>query len=130
MHPHRPTGVCCWKDHPLSNIARVTIAGHEAVTEVVEVTSKQFLLLPADKAQSLCLDLAVDIDQKLLKESSHLQYVVALSHHDVVAVVLQLCEFLSIMSSSSPGHQMDAGAICSIWEHWDTGVHHKMHAAH
>ena len=102
---------------PLSNIARVTIAGHEAVTEVVKVISKQVLLLPADKAQSLCLDLAVDIDQKLLKESLHLQYVVALSHHDVVAVVLELCEFSSILSSSSPGHQMDAVAICSIWEH-------------
>ena len=63
----------------MPNIARVTIAGHEVVTEVVEVISKQVLLLPADKAQSLCLDLAVDIDQKLLKESSLLQYVVALS---------------------------------------------------
>ena len=84
-------------------------------------------MLPADKAQSLCLDLAVDIDQKLLKESSHLQYVVALSHHDVVAAVLQLCEFSSILPSSSPGHQMDAGDIYCIW---DTGVHHKMHAAH
>ena len=86
--------------------------------EVVVVISKQVFLLPADKAQSLCLDLAVDIDQKLLTESSHLQYVVALSHHDVVAVVLQLCEFSSILSSSSPGHQMDAVAICSIWEHY------------
>ena len=51
----------------MSNIARVTITGHEAVTEVVVVISKQVILLPADKAQSLCLDLAVDIDQKLLR---------------------------------------------------------------
>ena len=62
--------------------------------EVVVVISKQVLLLPADKAQSLCLDLAVDINEKLLKESWHLQCVVALSHHDVVAVVLQLLVFL------------------------------------
>ena len=86
--------------------------------EVVIVISKQVILLQADKAQSLCLDLAVDIDQNLLKELSHLQYVVALSHHDVVAVVLQLCEFSATLSSSSPGHQMDAVAICSIWEHY------------
>ena len=61
------------------------MSAHEAVTEVVVVISKQVLLLPADKAQSLCLNLAVDIEQKLLKELSLMQY--------VVAVVLQLCEF-------------------------------------
>ena len=84
--------------HISLSLSVFVISAHEAVTEVVVVISKQVILLPADKAHSLCLDLAVDIDQKLLKESSHLQYVVALSHHDVVAVVLQLCEF----SSSCP----------------------------
>ena len=113
------------------HIYHIVISAHEAVTDVGVVISKQVLLLPADKAQSLCLNLAVDIDQKLMKESSHLQYVVALSHHDVVAVVLQLCEFSSILSSTQ---SWPPDGCCSYLFHvgtpWDTGVHHKMHAAH
>ena len=76
--------------HISLSLSAFVFSAHETVAEVGIVISKQRILLPADKAQSLCLDLAVHIDQKLLKESSHLQYVVALSHHDVVAVVLQL----------------------------------------
>ena len=49
------------------SLSAFVIIAHEVVTEVVVVISKQVILLPADKAQSLCLDLAVDIDQKLLR---------------------------------------------------------------